>query len=154
MTRATAEAGADLALTFEELVVEVADGDPASTAAKVLRRLKVGGLAAKMLAPVVAFYVLNMQRSSTRRVEYEAARSGGMTSAHARSLVMAESFAIGGGKFVTWGAATVEQHRARISLLVAHRDGVTLTIARHTEAIDVIVAHGVECLDQVEVAAQ
>lgn len=55
-----------------------------------------------------------------------------------------------GQDFVEWGTATVADHEGRIEYLSRRRDGITATIARHREAIDMITAAGVTCLADLE----
>jgi len=50
---------------------------------------------------------------------------------------------------VTWGQATVEQHRLRIDFLERMRAGICQTIDQHTEAIALIEENKAQCLDEV-----
>lgn len=63
------------------------------------------------------------------------------------------TFALGDGRDVSWGRATVEEHRIRISLLQKKADGIIKTVEQHEIAITLIEGAGVECLDQVPDAA-
>lgn len=63
------------------------------------------------------------------------------------SEVFRERFALGNGIRVEWGAATVEQHRQRISMLQTLQAGIGVTIHRHEQAITLIEDANVSCLD-------
>ena len=70
----------------------------------------------------------------------------------ARRRALAVAF-FNGKDFVEWGAATVQDHEGRIAYLSRRRDGITATIARHREAIEMIESAGVTCLNDLEPAA-
>lgn len=72
-----------------------------------------------------------------------------MTPTERRHSYLTARFATGDGRYVTWGEATVEDHRLRIGLLQELRNGVNDTIDRHGKAIDQITAAGVSCLNDV-----
>jgi hypothetical protein len=63
--------------------------------------------------------------------------------------LLASTFALGDGTDVTWGEATVEQHRQRIDLLARMAEGTIETAARHQAAIDLIEENGVARLAEV-----
>ncbi len=70
-----------------------------------------------------------------------------------RSALRAE-FALYDRSSVSWGRATVLQHRLRIGLLAKNMAGIRETIVRHEQAIRKIEAAGVTCLDELlDVAA-
>lgn len=58
-------------------------------------------------------------------------------------------FALGDGVEVTWGDATVEQHRQRIALLVGNATGNVEAAVRHEAAIQMIAAADARCLREV-----
>lgn len=53
---------------------------------------------------------------------------------------------IGDGTRSSWGMATVDQHRLRLAMLMAQRNGLTQTIHRHEEAIRLLEESGASCL--------
>lgn len=57
-------------------------------------------------------------------------------------------FAIGDGRVVTWGNATVEEHRERISLLMTNASANAEAASRHQSAINTIESNGVSCLSE------
>lgn len=64
------------------------------------------------------------------------------------------TFALGDGRRVTWGDATIEQHEQRVAVLLRGAQGTIETAGRHTEAIRMIRDGGVTCLrDLAEQAA-
>lgn len=67
--------------------------------------------------------------------------------------LMATTFALGDGRSVTWGRATVAQHRQRAAKLVGTAVGTLQTVALHEEAIAAIEAAGVSCLRDVQTKA-
>lgn len=60
-----------------------------------------------------------------------------------------ERFSLGSGEVVTWGKATVDQHKLRIEMLGKIRAGIDETIARHREAIRMIESNGVSSLEEI-----
>lgn len=60
-----------------------------------------------------------------------------------------QRIAIGDSSRTTWGLATVEEHRARLAMLMAQRNGLTVTIRRHEEAIRLLEESGARCLADV-----
>lgn len=62
--------------------------------------------------------------------------------------LLESGFALGDGTTVTWGEATVEQHRQRIALLSRNAAGNLQTAARHQAAVDEIERSGAGCLTQ------
>lgn len=67
--------------------------------------------------------------------------------------LLAASFALGDGRTVTWGDATIEDHHIRIGLLQRQLLGTGDAIARHEAAVSMIVEAGVTRLGEVRVAA-
>ena len=55
-----------------------------------------------------------------------------------------------GSKWVTWGEATIDDHQSRIDYMTRDRDGIDRDIARHAEAIDMLLAAGATCLNDLE----
>jgi len=67
-------------------------------------------------------------------------------------VLLQERFALGGGVFVTWGQATIEQHERRIAMLKVMVGGLQETIERHEATIQQLREIGARCLDEVVVA--
>lgn len=67
--------------------------------------------------------------------------------------LLSASFALGDGRTVTWGDATIEDHHTRIGLLQRQLIGTGDAIARHEAAVSMIVEAGVARLGEVKVAA-
>lgn len=59
-------------------------------------------------------------------------------------------FALGDGRKTTWGKATIQEHKQRITLLTKNATGVIETAARHRAAIKMIQSAGVSCLNEIE----
>lgn len=53
---------------------------------------------------------------------------------------------VGKGNRTTWGLATIEEHKTRLAMLMAQRNGLTETIRRHEEAIRLLEESGATCL--------
>lgn len=125
----------------------------------VLAELGVRGKASDLLVPLVAQETNWVRRIEWRAVEKRAARD--LRSAlgptvdvsGARAELLASSFPLGDGRWVTWGEATIADHEARIDFLAKQRDGIVATIGRHADAIDTIKEAGVACLREIEEAA-
>ena len=59
-------------------------------------------------------------------------------------------FALGDGREVTWGKATLEEHQQRVEMLRKKRDGIDATISRHLQAILALEESGARCLDEMD----
>ncbi len=55
-------------------------------------------------------------------------------------------FALGDGRTVMWGDATVEDHRGRVAMLTKHAAGTLESASRHKQAIDDLESAGVQTL--------
>lgn len=105
-----------------------------------LRRMRVRGMERGVfarldaIAPLVALPAVSM--SAKDRVD------------QLRSILR-ESFALGDGSNVTWGEATLEQHRERIRVLQDQRNGIDKTLGHHARAVSILIETGASCLDEV-----
>ena len=111
-----------------------------------------------VMAPFVRAKATEMMRSAVRRIERRAPLPGtpgkrrrGKKVAPdvARRAELDESF-YNGSKWVTWGAATIDDHQARIDFLAKQRNGINATIQRHVDAIAMIQAAAATCLNDLE----
>lgn len=139
-------------------------GDPAATAEKVMKALKLNQHQSDMLGPVITDEVRRSARSRVRKLERQAGlelrdRRGASESQEpvnvpsARELLLQKGFTVEGGRYVLWGEATVADHESRIALLDKNRKGLGRTIKEHRDAIRQIEAAGVTCLLEVPEAA-
>lgn len=133
---------------------EVSDNDY-EAAGMLLDELGVRGKARRTLLWIVAQSMKmarrNEQRGVERRVRIAAPILEGVPThdqVQNRKDLVAGSFALGDGRRVSWGEATVEQHRERIAYLAKLRDGYNVTISQHESAIALIVKNGVSCLSE------
>ena len=62
--------------------------------------------------------------------------------------LLASSFALGDGRAVTWGQATLEDHRQRVDLLRRHVEGNVKTIQLHEHAAAMLRESGAKCLNE------
>lgn len=60
-----------------------------------------------------------------------------------------ERFVTARGVWVTWGQATIDDHRARIALLNKQITGIQQTVTQHETAIELIRTQGGTCLADV-----
>lgn len=132
------------------------DGDAAEA---YLKAIGVRPSAAEQLHPVIEWAIAHQRRRDVRTVERAAFGSRRRTlgnvvdSVGERKRLLDASFALGDGRFVRWGEATIADHEARVAFLEAHVAGVRTTIDRHLEAVALLHAHGVTCLDELTEAA-
>ena len=71
-----------------------------------------------------------------------------------RAELLASSFTLRNGASVTWGDATVAEHRERVDIFMGQVAAGVDGAARHNAAIRAIEAAGVSCLNEaIEVAA-
>lgn len=156
-------------MTLHEMIRSEIDSKPATNDAGQIARGLVRKLSAAHILELLTSAVRTAMRTEVRGIEAVAFREritrqallvkpiafDANASAAVQQLLRAR-FECGRGRSVSWGDATVEDHRARIGLLAAQRDGLNETIARHEEAIRTIQECGVVCLNDVgamEVAA-
>jgi hypothetical protein len=131
-------------------------GDPEQSAAIIIGILRLSASQRDALGPLVLAQCELMDRGRVRLVEQSTPIRSGRPAdlAERRERLLAETFALGDGTRVLWGAATVEQHQQRVAMLAAQRDGIDATIARHLAAIAEIEQAKVTCLAEItEVAA-
>lgn len=63
--------------------------------------------------------------------------------------LLASEFALGDGRRVTWGEATVGDHEQRIELLTKNAAANAEAAARHVNAVSVLTSLGLERLSDV-----
>jgi hypothetical protein len=134
---------------------------PRALAAAFLKHLGVAEPARTVLVPLLARDFVWVAREATRTTE-KAMPAGDWAPAFAadapvdilaiRRSLCAQTFTIGGRK-ITWGAATVADHRGRIAMLRDHVRACDATIRRHEEAIRLLTERGVACLNDLPAAA-
>lgn len=135
---------------------EICEDDHAA-AGMLLDELAVRGYARRALLSIVAGSMKMVRRNEERIVERRARVSGPVVDGVAdhdqvqnRKALVSGSFALGDGRRVSWGLATVDEHRERIAYLSKLRDGYNVTIRKHEDVIALILAHGVTCWAEVE----
>lgn len=130
--------------------------DDTEAANHLLTDLEVSARARSALFMLIVGACQHRRRAETVTVERAARktlrRTLGVThdTIQARKQLAEEFFALGDGRRVRWGEATVEEHRQRIEMLERMRAGLADTVALHAEAIAAIEAAGVVCLDEIE----
>ena len=142
---------------FTELIERVGTvGEPDTTASAITADLMLNARQREALWPLILAECELVERGRVRRVE-QAARVGRKSDPTGeRAALMAESFALGDGRRVLWGEATIADHEARIAMLTKLRGGIDATIERHRQTIELLRTAGVSCLNDcqpVEVAA-
>ena len=78
------------------------------------------------------------------------ARIAAQTRLEVTAELLDVKFALGNGTKVTWGKATVEQHRQYVAMLSTQVAGVAETAARHAAAIRMCEEAGVSCLGELD----
>lgn len=117
------------------------------------------------LLPLVEDEVVNHMRNAVRGVEratfqslykgVELSQSGveyvsAPASRDAFRSLFHKKFALGDGREVLWGKATVEEHKQRVEMLRKQRDGIDSTIQGHMQAIITLEESGARCLDEMD----
>lgn len=116
------------------------------------------------LAPVIAHEIERLWRQESQRNEQEwfpsfrekirapAVKSKSLLDTQgngdAVNNFLQETFALGDKRRVSWGEATVDDHRQRMVMLCKLRDGINNTIRRHRTAIEVLEQAEVNCLNE------
>ncbi len=145
-------------MKFRELHDRLVTGDPATTADKITDDLDLSLRAREYLWPLITNECERIERERVRSVEAESwgkvRRNGRPASVLAdRAKLFAETFPLGDGTRVSWGDATADDHRKRIAMLERLHNGIAATIGRHVEALELIEAAGVRCLNELPVGA-
>ena len=131
-----------------ELYEKFDEGDDEAVAAAVLDHLAVDGVARDELLPVVKNdvqwwrrkRVLKIERDgeTTQKPDSKLAASTAASNPLLRDKLLKQSFAIGDGRMVMWGEATVADHIARVQFLSAMVDGLRETAGKHQLAVSLI----------------
>ncbi len=141
-----------------DLIAQHDQGDPDLTASAVLNAVGCPAKWRDLFGPLLAMECRRTQRKAARKIEEEVAGNHGApgvasdaqpgidAGAPSRSDFLATRFYTG-DHYVTWGEATVEDHRNRIAYLASLRNGIDVTIQRHADAIEQIEAAGVASLN-------
>ena len=148
-------------MTLGEKIAKALEADPDVDALLVAENLLPQVTKAELL-PLLIDEVEAHQRRRVRKVERRAfgqAGSGTAPSMVERSRprlseVYGEMFALYDGRRVSWGEATVDEHRQRVERLRVQRHAISRTIERHEEAIRLCEEHGVARLADIGVAAE
>lgn len=139
-------------LTFADVMAANTAHDIDSTAKAIAGAIGLSGLQYRVLLPLIRDEVRRLWRSTARDVEPSFSASEAVDpAADRRSYLEARFKGVSG--YVTWGEATVEDHRAYVDMLQKLRGGIERTIAAHEQAIEQIVAAGVTCLNDIVGAA-
>ena len=148
-------------MTLREKIVKALEADPDVDAALVADNLLPHVTKAELL-PLLVDEVEAHQRRRVRQVERRAFGQTGtgtapsmVQRAHPRlSEVYGEVFALYDGRRVSWGEATIDEHRQRLERLRMQRHAISRTIERHEEAIRLCEEHGVDRLADIGEAAE
>jgi len=128
------------------------NGDPDDTTKAVMDSLKVPPKWRLLFWPLLRDECRRSCRDSVRDAEIAATgHASGDTQVNPagggdRTDYLSERF-YNGSKYVTWGEATVQDHRDRIAFLATLRNGIQSTIDRHSAAIETLEAAKATCLD-------
>ena len=138
---------------LHELIAQHDQGDPDRTAIAVLNAVACPAKWRDLFGGLLRDECRRSFRADARKIEEEA--SGGQARSDARGPLAAAGPSrtdflstrfYTGDHYVTWGEATVEDHRNRIAYLASLRNGIDATIQRHADAIEQIEAAGVATL--------
>lgn len=69
------------------------------------------------------------------------------------SELLGASFALGDGRSVTWGSATMDEHRQRIEMLGRNIEGNLDTMRVHEMAVELLRRSGADCLNLMQATA-
>ncbi len=148
---------------LHDLIAEYQSGDPDLTTAAVFDAVKLPGKWRDLFYAVVRDECRRTARHHVRGLEGgtghnrigDPGSSAGVSSISPvaeRTRFLASGFYTG-SKRVSWGEATVEEHRERIAFLATLRNGIDATIARHAAAVEQIESAGASCLNDIEAMA-
>jgi predicted lipoprotein len=138
-------------MSLRDLIVKALESDPSVDAELVAENL-LPRVSKAQLLPLLVDEVESLQRLRVRQVERRAfggKRGAAAVSERSRprlAEVYRETFALYDGRRVSWGEATVADHRQRVDRLRMQRRAIGETIARHEDAISLCEEHGVDRL--------
>ena len=140
-------------MDLHKLIAQHDQGDPDLTAAAVLDAVACPAKWRDLFGGLLVLECRRLQRNFARRIEEGAslgqrshdAKKADADAGPSRTDFLATRFYTG-DRYVTWGEATVEDHRSRIAYLASLRNGIDATIQRHADAIEQIEAAGVATL--------
>jgi len=152
--------------TLDQIIARLAvNEDEEATAQAVMRYLKVPTASALVLAPAVRLYIATQWRATARRTEHESTRRRPPGGPSFRPIAdgpverprldlterfLNTTFAVArGGRRVTWGTATREDHRERIESMNKQIVGCESTRARHEAALAMLEATGAATLGDI-----
>lgn len=125
-----ARAAAEAASTVKPNAIHLFEGDWYPDGPAVYDRYRRQTKLAEVLKETIATYAEEIRLEVTQEL-------------------LGSLFALGDGRRVTWGAATVGEHQQRIQLLLGNAAGNVEAAARHQAAITLIERAGVSCLGEV-----
>lgn len=151
-------------MNFRDLYDRFNTGNTAGTANAIADDLQLSLRAREYLGALILNECERIERDRVRNVEASSwtkrtrkasssatPRQGVLsTSLSERDRLLTKTFALGDGRRVPWGSATIDDHKARIDLLRRYRVGLDRTITRHVEAIEEITEAGVSCLNEIK----
>ena len=142
-------------LEIQKIAEKNPNGDPMDLAVKMVR-----GMNKESLIFLISEEIKHAQRCLTRFVERDAfvheirkkfssIASIDFESSKKFAELFKREFRIGDGRVVTYGAATLADHRQRVQMLTAQVLGIQKTIEFHEWAIEQITSAGVKCLNEI-----
>lgn len=139
-------------MSFSEWVKEQTGDNEHSLAKRALKECETVDL-----VTVISREIVRLWRMDNHRVEQEwftplKAKMG--KPASMSSELSSSPFAPGDGSRVTWGEATIDDHRQRVAMLKGQRSGLDRTIKRHEEAIVALEKSGARCLNDLLAKAE
>ena len=102
-----------------------------------------------LVRPYARVLMRNYMRGQVRRLESETFSPGGSIILGDLSQLLAERVCLPDGRWVTWGAMSVDEHLLRAQWQEELAGACVLDAERHRAAADVITERGVSCLDDV-----
>lgn len=154
------------AASLRDIIRKWVEFDPKADDRRIADRV-LGDLTQGQMVELVLPIIGQVRREGARRIEHrvhreffaslpprkvssveerrEAIRHIAMRLPDKRDLLKT-TFALGDGREVEWGKATVDDHRQRLAMLSSQQDGIGETMLLHEAAIEQIVAAGVTSL--------
>ena len=140
-------------MNLYQIIDDNVTGDADLDAKTIIDLLEVPAKWAEVFFPLLKIECRRRYRALVSAAEHSNEKAKHPTPGDDRSAYLNKRFAVGDGRYVLWGEATIEDHRSRIAMLTSLRNGIDDTIDRHNQAVKILITAKATCLNDIEAVA-